>query len=105
MCQYPPMFINRTYIKTILAGLPQPEDRTEKALAARQGITYPTYWRRCKRGIWKQEQLQGLAATLSDISGRNVEVWDIAVCGKCGRNLYNPTGTIVVHCPRCEVPL
>jgi len=66
------MFINRPYIKSILSELPQPEDRTEKALASRQGITYPTYWRRCKRGIWRQEQLQGLAMTLSAMSGREI---------------------------------
>ena len=79
MCEYRRMFINRPYIKTILSALPQPGDRTEKALAEKQGITYPTYWRRCKRGIWKHEQIQGLAATLTAISGRTVTAGELVI--------------------------
>jgi hypothetical protein len=59
------MKINRNKIREILKS----SRMYEYDLAERLGITRQTYWRRCKLGLWNNEQILRLQFALVEMTG------------------------------------
>ncbi len=104
------MFINRDKVRELLkeakdkASHTEKARFTEKALAHNQGITYPTYWRRCKFGRWRQEQIESLGLSLGRIIGKKpITVPQLAICDTCEKPL-DFTQWSSPLCLECDVP-
>lgn len=67
------MNLNKQYIKDVLHFARS----SETELAHAYGVSYATYWRRSKLGIWKFEQVSHLATVLSSIAGKTITVEEI----------------------------
>ena len=64
------MQLNRKAVREILDTVPDKKQQSENFLCSLQGITYPTYWRRCKKNSWNREQILALGITLAELTGR-----------------------------------
>ena len=67
--------ISREKVKALLTSAPARVH--EKELAARAGMSFPTYWRRFMGKKWREETTRNLAAILSEIVGREIRIEEL----------------------------